>query len=55
MSILVIHVNAFSKKIDGGYIASRSTMKKIGSYLNQAEIASYLIRHPETQVECLKV
>lgn len=49
---LVIRANAFTSKIDDGYIMRNS--RKIGATLSVAEIAAYIAANPATRVDFLR-
>jgi hypothetical protein len=51
--ILVIHVNSFTRKIEGGYWLRNGV--KSDANLTRNEICYYLQTEPETPVEFLKV
>lgn len=51
---LVIHVNAFTAQIDGGYTV-RDGLVDAGSRMNRTAVIAYLVSNPTVQVEFLKV
>jgi len=48
--MLVIHFNAFTKKLEGGYRMADG--RKIGGYLRRAEIVAVLAAEPEIKCLC---
>lgn len=50
---LVIRANAFTKKIDDGYV--RVGSRRVGDLMSPAEIAAYIAEHPEARIDVLYV
>lgn len=51
---LVLHFNAFTGRLDGGYLMG-SDNKKVGAHMTALEVLEYLIYRPETRCEALTV
>jgi hypothetical protein len=49
---LVIHFNAFTRKLEGGYRMSNG--KKVGKYILPAEILAIMAANPDIRCEPLK-
>lgn len=52
---LVAHFNHFTGMLQGGYLMSRATQRRIGANMTPAAVLAYMSAHPEARVEPLKV
>lgn len=59
IDVLVIHVNSFNRKIDGGYIGcfrnGKVNRSKDVKYMNARQIGEMIAQTPNIQVEFCKV
>jgi hypothetical protein len=53
--ILVIHFNAFTGQLEGGYLMMRDTKQVIGARMNAAAVLAYMAANPEARCDPLKV
>lgn len=55
---IVIHINAFTHQLDGGYLALRTeedNLKKIGDSLDPSAVLKELAANPDMQISVLYV
>jgi hypothetical protein len=51
--LLVIHVNIYTQKTDGGYLLDLITLKRCGNYMTTSEVGKHIMEHPETPINVL--
>ena len=52
--ILVLHFNAFTGQLEGGYLAFRDTKRPIGARMNAAAVLAYMAANPDARCDPLK-
>jgi hypothetical protein len=50
---LVAHFNAFTGRLQGGYLMARETKRKIGAAMSPAAVLAYMAAHPDARVSPL--
>ena len=52
---LVVHFNAFTGKLQSGYLMNRTTKRPIGAPMTPAAVLAYMTANPDARVDPLKV
>ena len=52
---LVAHFNAFTGRLQGGYLMARATQRRIGAAMNPAAVLAYMAANPSAHISPLKV
>jgi hypothetical protein len=52
---LVLHFNAYTGKLQCGYLMHRGTNKPVGGFMKPADILAYLTAHPDAECAPIKV
>lgn len=52
---LVLHFNAFTGRLEGGYLMHRASKARAGDYLRPEAALAYMAANPEARCDPLKV
>lgn len=52
---LVIHLNAFTGQLQGGYLMTRTDKRRLGANMNPSAVLAYMAAHPGARIDALKV